>query len=43
MNTVLCQLIRIYEPRNIDWMGYKITKAIHIPITTLLKEDMAVN
>lgn len=26
MNTVLNQLIRIFEQKNIDWMGYKVTK-----------------
>lgn len=26
MNTALCQLISIFEPKNIDWMGYKVTK-----------------
>ena len=26
MNTVLCQLLRIFEPKNIDWMGYKVSK-----------------
>ena len=26
MNTVLCQLLRIFEPKNMDWMGYKVSK-----------------
>ncbi len=27
MRSVLCQMIRIFMPKNIDWMGYKITKS----------------
>lgn len=26
MNTVLCQLMRIFETKNLDWMGYKVSK-----------------
>lgn len=26
MNTVLCQLIKIFDAKHIDWMGYKVTK-----------------
>ena len=26
MDQVLCELIRIYEPKGIDWMGYKLSK-----------------
>lgn len=26
MNTVLCQLIRIFKQKNIDWMGYKVSR-----------------
>ena len=25
MRSVLCQMIRIFKPKNMDWMGYKIT------------------
>lgn len=27
MNTVLNQLIRIFEQKNIDWMGYKVSRS----------------
>jgi len=26
MDAVLCQMIKIFEPKNTDWMGYKVTK-----------------
>jgi len=26
MDAVLSQLIKIFEPKNVDWMGYKVTK-----------------